>query len=255
MLCLRGWGRKWGSGTRFPRPGIPQSNPYAERFMKPLTDALAAYVNKSHNNWDQILRPFLFNYNTRVHSTTGKSPYYLVVGTEARQPTDVILGGPRRGETLRLDDTTPLSELKARLWEEVQQLMKHRSVGRKAAYDEKHLDVTFDPDSVVMVYYEEAHRLGESTKLISKWVGPYRVIEAVNPVTYRVRHINTDKELIAHVNRLRKIQPYIPPKEYSLGIPSSDMSPTADLTIDPGVIPSIGDMPTPVASGDDGEPA
>jgi hypothetical protein len=77
----------------------------------------------------------------------------------------------------------------------------------------------------------------------------------VNPVTYRVRHINTDKELIAHVNRLRKIQPYIPPKEYSLGILSSDMSPTADLTIDPGVIPSIGDMPTPLASGDDGEPA
>jgi hypothetical protein len=227
-------GKEMGFRHTFSAPGHPQSNPYAERFMKPLTDALAAYVNSSHNNWDQILRPFLFNYNTRVHSTTGKSPFYMVVGAEARLPTDVFLGGPRRGLSMRMDDSTPLSELKARLWDSVRDVLKRASVGRKASYDDKHLDVTFDPESVVMVYYEEAHRLGESTKLISKWVGPYRVVEAVNAVTYRVRHINTGNELIAHVNRLRKIKPYIPPKEYSLGIPSQDINPTADLTIDPG---------------------
>ncbi|KAJ3306203.1 hypothetical protein HDU93_006206, partial [Gonapodya sp. JEL0774] len=75
----------------------------------------------------------------------------------------------------------------------------------KLIYDAKHFDTHFGPENIVMVYYEEAHREGKSTKLISRWIGPYRIVEEVSPVTYKVRHLYTGAETTAHVQRLRKI--------------------------------------------------
>ena len=83
----------------------------------------------------------------------------------------------------------PFTEALADLYSEIRERLMHSAQKRKTQYDLKHLDVTFDIDSTVMVYSEEAHRKGESTKFASKWIGPCRVIKQVTPVTYRVEHL------------------------------------------------------------------
>ena len=164
----------------FTSPQHPQGNPYAERFMKPLGDALTAYINPDHANWDKIVPSVIFAYNTRVHSTLGVAPFLMVTGREARLPTDIIAGIPKLG----FDDSLPRTEAMAKIYADVRTRLENASRKRKNAYDSKHLDLVFEPDNVVMVYSEEAHRRGESTKFISKWKGPFRVVEQIGRVTY-----------------------------------------------------------------------
>ena len=139
----------------FSSPYHPQGNPYVERFMKPLGDALTAYVNKyKQNNWDQFLAPVAFAYNTRVHSTIGFSPFFLTTGQDAHLPTDVIAGIERARVMRNYEDTTPFIEGLAAAYELARKRLQESARKRKLAYDSKHLDSVFSTDSIVMVYYE-----------------------------------------------------------------------------------------------------
>jgi len=208
----------------------PQGNPYAERFMKPLGDALTAYIGPEQANWDEVLPSIIFAYNTRVHSTTGTAPFFMVTGRDARLPSDVIAGLTRSSLRDALDDSMPFAEAMARVYESVRERLENASRKRKIAFDSKQLDVTFEPDNIVMVYSEEAHRKGESTKFISKWKGPFRIVRAIGPVTFRLVHLFTGNETTAHVNRLRKISPYKPsPMADQFAVPTA--TDNADLNM------------------------
>jgi len=237
----------------FTSPGHPSGNPYAERLMKPLVNALYAYVDqKKQDDWDRYLYPIQFAFNTRVHSTTGFAPFFTVTGNHPRLPSDVVVGAtPQRTER---DDAMPFTEALADLYSEIRERLMRSAQKRKTQYDLKHLDVTFDIDSTVMVYSEEAHRKGESTKFASKWIGPCRVIEQVTPVTYRVEHLRNGRVLLVHVNRLRKVTPYIPPPGAAIATPRQDNSDEVDLAMDPGVLPERS-YQTPVASSEDDRPS
>jgi hypothetical protein len=199
------------------------------------------------------LRPIQFAYNTRVHTTNGFSPFFMVTGSQARLPSDVIAGLPTA--SLRYDDDMPFSTALAEMYAEVRDRLELSAVGRKGRYDLKHLDVTFDADATVMVYSEEAQRKGESSKFLSKWIGPFRVLEQVNPVTYRLEHLRTGRSIIAHVNRLRKVEPYVPPPDARLATPAVETVLDAlDFSSDPGVLPKQ-KYPTPVASSVDHRPS
>lgn len=45
----------------------PQCNGLAERTIKTVKQMLSAYVNKSHDNWDELLSTVTFAYNNAVH--------------------------------------------------------------------------------------------------------------------------------------------------------------------------------------------
>lgn len=39
---------------------------------------LCMYVNKDHDNWDELLSSVVFAYNNAIHSTTGYAPNQMV---------------------------------------------------------------------------------------------------------------------------------------------------------------------------------
>ena len=80
---------------------------------------------------------------------------------------------------------------------------------RQATYEVATLPTTFKVNQIVMVYYEEAHRQGESTKLISRWIGPYRIHEVLSDSLFRVQHISTEHEITTHISRLRRFRPWV----------------------------------------------
>ena len=148
----------------------------------------------------------------------------------------------------------PFAEAMARVYESVRERLENASRKRKIAFDSKQLDVTFEPDNIVMVYSEEAHRKGESTKFISKWKGPFRIVRAIGPVTFRLVHLFTGNETTAHVNHLRKISPYKPPPTADqFAVPTA--TDNADLNADPGFLANDPEAVAPATSDDDGQPA
>ena len=221
--------------------------------MRPLVDALYAYINpKKQTDWERYLAPIRFAFNARVHPTTGVSPFFMVTGLRPRAPADVISG--RRMESLRDDDSLPFSTALANLYREVRDRLVLSAAKRKSVYDAKHLDVTFDPDNTVMVYADEAFRKGESTKFLSRWIGPFRVISEVTGVTYQLEHLRTGRTIIAHVNRIRKVNAAVRDEMAAVAVPTFEQPASVDLALDPGVPAPEPTIPTPTASAEDGRP-
>jgi len=67
----------------------PQANGALERSHLVLIEYLKQYVNK-FTEWDELLEYATFSYNTSIHESTGYTPYELVFGKLARQPSSEI---------------------------------------------------------------------------------------------------------------------------------------------------------------------
>lgn len=66
----------------------PQSNGSLERAHGPLHQFLRQYVD-NENEWDDYIEFASLCYNTSIHESTNFTPYELVFGFEAREPSVV----------------------------------------------------------------------------------------------------------------------------------------------------------------------
>lgn len=187
----------------------PQTNGLTERFHRTLSDMLSLYIRPDHSNWDSILPFVTYAYNSAVQRTTGFSPYFLVYG---RPPPSVLdstfLSAP-------VDCTASVPEQFASRVAYCRRLARMNTEAsqnaRKSRYDESHRDVTFHPGDAVLLW-TPVRQPGLSEKWLSRYIGPYTVLEQTSPVNYRVAPNSavTDRRCrgteIVHVSRLK---PYV----------------------------------------------
>ena len=71
---------------------------------------------------------------------------------------------------------------------------------------------------------------GLSPKLHSFWRGPYKITQVISEMTYKIREIETNKELIVHYDRMKPCRSppggFVPPAN----TPSAPMQPPNELT-------------------------
>lgn len=194
----------------------PQTNGLTERFNRTLGDMLRMYISSDHSNWDTVLPFVTFAYNTATQATTGFSPFFLVYGREPSCPLDTIL--PYQPDAA---EYTPLSEV-AKYAEDCRQLARsltsETQERQKTRHDHTHQPPpSFAPGSLVWLWIP-AHIPGLSSKLLARYHGPYRIINATSPVNYIVEPLTVSPDLrrrgreTVHVNRLK---PYYDPLIFS----------------------------------------
>ena len=111
----------------------PQANGLVERLNHTLADMLSMYVNSNHTDLDCFVPYITFAYNTSVQRTTGRTPFYLVYGREARLPLEAMLGSSISPE--RKDNETILESL-SRAREFVRQKIEIEQQDQKDQYDQ-----------------------------------------------------------------------------------------------------------------------
>lgn len=57
----------------------PQVNGQTERYSKIIFTRLRHYVNEHQSNWDALFQPLTYAYNNHVYSSTGTTPFSLVL--------------------------------------------------------------------------------------------------------------------------------------------------------------------------------
>ena len=73
----------------------PAGNGACERVNRTLKKGLQKLLNEQNlNEWDTVLPHVVFAYNTSVHSSTHFTPFFLMFGTEARIPAEIVVGRP-----------------------------------------------------------------------------------------------------------------------------------------------------------------
>ena len=167
-LCL------WcGAHKTRTTPYHPASDGLVEHFNRTLLMMLAMFAGENRDDWDDLLPVVMMAYRSRVHESTGFSPYHLMFGEECTLSMDV--GLPRRDQ----DSPDPIANPYA-LWVRAALQVAHDQVCRnsgqavprqKRIYDKGVVKRLFAVGDWIMRYPP-----ARKCKLDSPWVGPYLVV-------------------------------------------------------------------------------
>ena len=179
----------------------PQCDGMVERVNRTLADMLASYVSSHPDRWSTFLPFVTFAYNTAVHTSTGFTPFYLLYGREAREPSDMI--PPTRLRTIN-DDNMIYSQM----WHDAIDIAKDKlheaQEAQKLYYDRHARDlVTYQIGDTILLR-EMANTPG---KFNMRWDGPFKVLDRKSDVTYKVTPVDTDSPFVTHVDRMKPFTP------------------------------------------------
>ena len=160
------------------------------------------YVSKNQKDWDEFIPLILFAYKTSVLDATGDSPFYVFYGREPHLPIDVKYLRPAAD-----DLSTSVLDYRKRVVEKVElaqnlarENLQHAQQKMKDYYDQKTKEPVFEVGQRVWVYTPRT-RKGLSKKLMHNWLGPYRIVEKLSPVHFKLRTI-AKKKLLFRVTQI-----------------------------------------------------
>lgn len=174
----------------------PQHDGQTEVVNKLLTTMMRAFIAGKKDQWALWLHLLEFAYNSAVHSSTGTTPFHLLLGFHPRTPLDFI--GTKRaddigGRALGPEAITFLENFamhrdsaKQAIAKAQDQQAKSFNKGRKPIPDLKKGDwVLVNPHAL-----EWVESKGEGKKLTQHWISPFEVMQRINPNVYRLRMSN-----------------------------------------------------------------
>lgn len=170
----------------------PQHNGQTEVMNKTLETMARAYAQGAKETWAEWIHLLEFTYNATVHSSTPESPYFLLYGYQPRSPLDFLVSQSKEAP-VRYSNNDKVDAF-------LQSLEMHRSAARTAiaraqakqanSYNKGRRLVDFPVGSLVLLNphsLEWKEAKGEGAKLVQRWIGPFEVMEKINPKVYRLR--------------------------------------------------------------------
>ena len=206
-------------------PYHPESDGMVERFNRTLISMLALFVEDNQANWDVLLPYVMLAYRSSVHSSTEFTPYKVVFGQEIILPVDLMLNlsGGERFPTA----TEYVSRLADTLSTVIGAVRGHqaRASGKqKEAFDVRVKWQYYSEGELVWVR-SKAKKRGVCPKLQRRFKGPYKVLERVTEVLYRLVLVEGGPEVVLHFNRLKPCLSPLPERNDQEGAQREQMVP------------------------------
>ena len=181
-------------------PYSPHVNGQIERVHRTMGSYLKTYCDNTPTEWTDFIPSLRFALNTRIHSSTKMSPYFMTYMEHPTFPWS-------QNKHLSYSESDVIS--KVRLLNHARELILSNSDEAKAAskkaYDIKTKTQRFEPGEKVLLHYPNPPK-GTSRKLYSPWRGIYTVIRRDNDLIYQLRK-KGGRLKIAHINRIKYYDP------------------------------------------------
>jgi hypothetical protein len=161
-------------------PYHPMSNAQTERFNATFAPALSKLMDEQQQDWDELLQPIIYAYNTSCHRTTTITPFHMMFGREKQLIMDpkqlkVTLSKPNQYyEKVKQSRRMIIDHAKLNI--------RHQKELSKTRYDRNRTDPKHNINDLVLVRV-----VNKSSKLQEKYEGPYRIIEQKGPSTFIVK--------------------------------------------------------------------
>lgn len=183
-------------------PYHPRCNGAVERLSQTVSGMLGHNVPRDQRDWD-VLVPFIsFAYNSTSHESTKQSPFFLMYGRHPELPL-VLYAGPTGNYGTLENYKEELLQRLSSAHDLARRMLANSAEYRKRIFDRKADAPKFAVGDVVCVS-DSAGTAGLARKLQAKWRGPFRVVERLSTVTFRVKDLRTGQQNVVHANRLRR---------------------------------------------------
>ena len=189
----------------------PQTDKQTERQNGVLEQYLRSYVNYQQDDWAPLLALAKFVYNAAVHSSTGRAPFVIVYGEVPRshmltldevQKYSATRRGSSEGESL-------MEGIRATR-EEVTKSLARAQAYQARTYNKSHCDVEYKVGQKVWLRVKKITIERPSRKLDWQRYGPYRIIERIGKVAYRLDlPASLQIHNVFHVSLLRDHKPRV----------------------------------------------
>ena len=221
------WQTLWATvGTKLQMSTAyhPQTDGQTEVVNKVITQTLRAFIGPAQTDWDLALPGVEFAYNTAPHSATHMSPFFLNYGHEPSMPTSFLFSTHPNHPAVT-DFVKQLQNDAAAARQHLhRQQVKYRNTSNASRRDQQH-----HVGEQVLLSNAQLPVPGQGLSRILRevWTGPFRVLQKLGPVNYRLdlpptMHIHP----IFHVSKLR---PYTPP---TLHFPTRTSQPVPPIVIE-----------------------
>ena len=181
----------------------PQTDGQSERTIQTLEDMLRAVVLDWGDSWEKHLPLVEFAYNNSFHTSIGMSPYEALYGRPCRTRLCWTQVGERSmlGPEIVEETTEKIRFLKEKM-KEAQDRQKSYAYRRR-----KHIE--FEVEDLVylkMITFKGRARVSGRRKLDPRYLGPFRIIERVGAVAYKLELPPAMDAFhnVFHVSQLRK---------------------------------------------------
>ena len=181
-------------------PYSPHINGQVERIHQTMGDYLKTYCDNAPAEWTDFLPSLRFALNTRVHSSTKMSPYFMTYMEHPMFPWS-------QNQHLSYSESEVASRIL--LLQHARKLISENSDEAKAAskraYDIKTKARKFAPGDDVLLHFPDPPK-GTSRKLYTPWRGIYTIVEKTSDLIYKLRK-KGGRIKTAHINRIKYYDP------------------------------------------------
>ena len=189
-----------GIDTNLSTAYHPQSDGQSERMIQEVQKTLRPYMNHYQNNWNPQLSMVEFALNNSIRSSTGYTPFYLVLGQHpnpGKIPRDLSTMPPTVEDFLSgLQKTREIAERS--LHKAAEQMKKFADRKRGPTPD-------FEIGDKVLLDAANFPSIRPSRKLGEKRYGPFKIIKKLSDLNYQLELPDTWKiHPVFHVDKLRK---------------------------------------------------
>ncbi|SJL04326.1 uncharacterized protein ARMOST_07692 [Armillaria ostoyae] len=161
----------------------PQTDGQTERANQEIEKYLRIFINVRQTDWPEWLPLAAFQHNNRIHSATGKSPFFVNFGRNPRIAPDTHTHAALRtpaSEEFKATMKLIHDETKAALTKAAEQMKTQYDKKKKAA-------ITYQPGDKVWLDTTNLHLARPKKKLDDKHVGPFLILEKRGLSAYKLK--------------------------------------------------------------------
>ncbi|CAJ0927572.1 unnamed protein product [Ranitomeya imitator] len=158
----------------------PETNGLVERTNQTLVTYLRHFVSARQDDWISLLPWAEFALNNAVVDSTGQTPFLLNYGQHPRVPVPM----PVSSTDSRVADWA----VEARdIWDRTHDAIRASKERMRVSADTHRRPApVFAPGDLLWLSARNIRLRVESTKFAPRYIGPFKVLEQVNPVVYRL---------------------------------------------------------------------
>lgn len=159
----------------------PRANGQAERYNQTILNSLSAQnANGNERDWDRCLGKIQWGINNTINTTTQKTATETLFGVKMRDDLS---------NKLDISSDAPCTDL-AQIRNNVSTIIKNKQERVKQKHNSVHAPaVKYQVGDLVKLSRTNYHNDGKSSKLLSKFTGPYKIVETLGNDRYKITDV------------------------------------------------------------------